>query len=134
MVEAGSIDVGGDAGDLQRVARQGRLGGVQREVGVDEGIVDVDDRRILDLPGEVDHLDQRARRAVSVGRIAVDIGCEVPDSGAEFQVAAHAMILILGKILCLSVRRSEEHTSELQSLMRISYAVFCLKKKKQKTH
>src|SRR3546814_9543022 len=31
------------------------------------------------------------------------------------------------------VRRSEEHTSELQSLMRISYAVFCLKKKKHKT-
>src|SRR3546814_5157256 len=29
--------------------------------------------------------------------------------------------------------RSEEHTSELQSLMRISYAVFCLKKKKQQT-
>src|SRR3546814_3338709 len=31
----------------------------------------------------------------------------------------------------LTVRRSEEHTSELQSLMRISYAVFCLKKKKK---
>src|SRR3546814_5956193 len=31
-----------------------------------------------------------------------------------------------------SARRSEEHTSELQSLMRISYAVFCLKKKQQK--
>src|SRR3546814_8028146 len=31
-------------------------------------------------------------------------------------------------------RRSEEHTSELQSLMRISYAVFCLKKKKKKNH
>src|SRR3546814_3925927 len=30
--------------------------------------------------------------------------------------------------------RSEEHTSELQSLMRISYAVFCLKKKKSLTH
>src|SRR3546814_2422517 len=30
--------------------------------------------------------------------------------------------------------RSEEHTSELQSLMRISYAVFCLKKKKHKTY
>src|SRR3546814_6229268 len=30
--------------------------------------------------------------------------------------------------------RSEEHTSELQSLMRISYAVFCLKKKKPKTN
>src|SRR3546814_7037202 len=32
----------------------------------------------------------------------------------------------------LRFHRSEEHTSELQSLMRISYAVFCLKKKKQK--
>src|SRR3546814_5564252 len=31
-----------------------------------------------------------------------------------------------------SVLRSEEHTSELQSLMRISYAVFCLKKKKER--
>src|SRR3546814_10889647 len=30
--------------------------------------------------------------------------------------------------------RSEEHTSELQSLMRISYAVFCLKKKNKKTY
>src|SRR3546814_4823724 len=30
--------------------------------------------------------------------------------------------------------RSEEHTSELQSLMRISYAVFCLKKKNYNTH
>src|SRR3546814_8382975 len=30
------------------------------------------------------------------------------------------------------LKRSEEHTSELQSLMRISYAVFCLKKKKKK--
>src|SRR3546814_6024197 len=37
--------------------------------------------------------------------------------------------------LRLPARRSEEHTSELQSLMRISYAVFCLKqKKKNKTN
>src|SRR3546814_9567497 len=33
-----------------------------------------------------------------------------------------------------AARRSEEHTSELQSLMRISYAVFCLKKKKYKKY
>src|SRR3546814_1674189 len=32
------------------------------------------------------------------------------------------------------IARSEEHTSELQSLMRISYAVFCLKKKKKTTN
>src|SRR3546814_3715550 len=36
--------------------------------------------------------------------------------------------------IAISVDRSEEHTSELQSLMRISYAVFCLKKKKKKNH
>src|SRR3546814_4164225 len=35
---------------------------------------------------------------------------------------------------CSILGRSEEHTSELQSLMRISYAVFCLKKKKERTH
>src|SRR3546814_2656042 len=35
-----------------------------------------------------------------------------------------------GGVVNARVRRSEEHTSELQSLMRISYAVFCLKKKK----
>src|SRR3546814_9645332 len=34
-----------------------------------------------------------------------------------------------GDLIALSFIRSEEHTSELQSLMRISYAVFCLKKK-----
>src|SRR3546814_4446100 len=33
----------------------------------------------------------------------------------------------------MNAERSEEHTSELQSLMRISYAVFCLKKKKKKS-
>src|SRR3546814_3844803 len=35
---------------------------------------------------------------------------------------------------CRRYGRSEEHTSELQSLMRISYAVFCLKKTKLNTH
>src|SRR3546814_6629450 len=37
-----------------------------------------------------------------------------------------------GGLFTVALRRSEEHTSELQSLMRISYAVFCLKKKKHK--
>src|SRR3546814_9994265 len=36
-------------------------------------------------------------------------------------------------LLIEAATRSEEHTSELQSLMRISYAVFCLKKKKKTT-
>src|SRR3546814_6925021 len=37
-----------------------------------------------------------------------------------------------GVLASMNFPRSEEHTSELQSLMRISYAVFCLKKKKHK--
>src|SRR3546814_8209392 len=41
---------------------------------------------------------------------------------------------MLAEDLAVGNDRSEEHTSELQSLMRISYAVFCLKKKKQTQH
>src|SRR3546814_9252230 len=44
------------------------------------------------------------------------------ETAAKFWQAASALIAV-------AVVRSEEHTSELQSLMRISYAVFCLKKK-----
>src|SRR3546814_1593974 len=42
--------------------------------------------------------------------------------------------ILLAQRRCALDARSEEHTSELQSLMRISYAVFCLKKKKRNTH
>src|SRR3546814_4463962 len=41
---------------------------------------------------------------------------------------------MLTAITHAAMYRSEEHTSELQSLMRISYAVFCLKKKKKNTN
>src|SRR3546814_3706120 len=41
---------------------------------------------------------------------------------------------LLPRLKQAGVARSEEHTSELQSLMRISYAVFCLKKKTSKIH
>src|SRR3546814_8164927 len=48
-----------------------------------------------------------------------------------FALAVIALIDVPSQIMQRSARlRSEEHTSELQSLMRISYAVFCLKKKK----
>src|SRR3546814_5567380 len=48
--------------------------------------------------------------------------------GVSGLTLAGTLVLIVSAVLTLS--RSEEHTSELQSLMRISYAVFCLKKKK----
>src|SRR3546814_5807212 len=54
---------------------------------------------------------------------------EVVESALADEDAAVAVIEQLN-----AIGRSEEHTSELQSLMRISYAVFCLKKKKQNTH
>src|SRR3546814_7885251 len=47
--------------------------------------------------------------------------------GLDLAVQAGETVAIVG------ASRSEEHTSELQSLMRISYAVFCLKKKKYNT-
>src|SRR3546814_9320467 len=49
------------------------------------------------------------------------VGVGDPDHGVK--IFGHAPNIV-------PRRRSEEHTSELQSLMRISYAVFCLKKKK----
>src|SRR3546814_7569306 len=85
-----------------------------------EGLPSAPGRRIAGLPesrilGESDFrlspLDRRASRKVGVSAL----GCEIKE-----EVSAEG-------------RRSEEHTSELQSLMRISYAVFCLKKKKKQT-
>src|SRR3546814_1751092 len=75
----------------------------------------------LGMPGD-DAVEQRA--PVGVGPVA--------QAGAEaFGVRPrHADIIRVEKLLRRQLAlRSEEHTSELQSLMRISYAVFCLKKK-----
>src|SRR3546814_7281418 len=44
-------------------------------------------------------------------------------------IVRHGVVLAVGGAAARGGPRSEEHTSELQSLMRISYAVFCLKKK-----
>src|SRR3546814_9517741 len=55
-------------------------------------------------------------------------------SGAKLPFLLWFFVFLIAFCLILAVKldeRSEEHTSELQSLMRISYAVFCLKKKKQ---
>src|SRR3546814_1228237 len=66
-----------------------------------------------------------ARKAPVAGRrpglIMADLEERDPISGAAADTAARH-------------QRSEEHTSELQSLMRISYAVFCLKKKNKTKH
>src|SRR3546814_7167154 len=80
-------------------------------------------------------------RSLGVGEIAACIhGLIAHDTRVVDQ---HVEVRVLGKDAAGEIldtfgtvhierrrRRSEEHTSELQSLMRISYAVFCLKKKK----
>src|SRR3546814_4701597 len=66
-------------------------------------------------------LDEPSQRRPVAGVAEVDdllVGAGEPQALQQFGAARR-------------IDRSEEHTSELQSLMRISYAVFCLKKKKQ---
>src|SRR3546814_1713258 len=65
---------------------------------------------------------------VTTGTGAANFGGVISGAGA-FVMNGASVQRLSG---CDSSYRSEEHTSELQSLMRISYAVFCLKKKKQK--
>src|SRR3546814_9124500 len=58
-----------------------------------------------------------------------------PEPAGHAAIADVAWISTAGRSAATAAGRSEEHTSELQSLMRISYAVFCLKKKnKQNTY
>src|SRR3546814_9614661 len=65
-----------------------------------------------------------------------------PGSRRSFQVRTKGQNIVLRTSKILSgirhapceTRRSEEHTSELQSLMRISYEVFCSQKKKRQIH
>src|SRR3546814_2894459 len=67
--------------------------------------------------------DKMGHRGSSTAAIAFE-GCRVPRGN---------LVGRPGEGLKILFGRSEEHTSELQSLMRISYAVFCLKKKKKNT-
>src|SRR3546814_6737607 len=74
----------------------------------------------------------------TVGSIAVSVGDEVAAGATVAVMEAMKMEHVVaaprsGIVRSIGVR-SEEHTSELQSLMRSSYAVFCLKKKTQRKH
>src|SRR3546814_3876940 len=69
------------------------------------------------------------RRILWLRGSACDISCE----SQNIQDNEYDCRLVMASIYSMYRARSEEHTSELQSLMRISYAVFCLKNKKYKT-
>src|SRR3546814_8953513 len=59
-------------------------------------------------------------------------GASMADLTEAMGITKPSLYAAFGNKEALFHKRSEEHTSELQSLMRISYAVFCLKKKKHK--
>src|SRR3546814_1513697 len=82
------------------------------------------DARVEKRTDPVTLLDPESEQTIGeTGRRRIDIGIAILDA-AEIEENALWRLLNRG-----GENRSEEHTSELQSLMRISYAVFCLKKK-----
>src|SRR3546814_1105736 len=100
-------------------------------------LADPDKTRIIltHTNAEVRDLNQAARdRLRDAGELGTDVRVSAERGAREF--AGGDRIMFLKNERGLGVKngtlgqRSEEHTSELQSLMRISYAVFCLKKKK----
>src|SRR3546814_10814622 len=90
----------------------------------------------------VDHVARAEGQRIAVGALRMHqrraaVGAELDALHLDLlaridAVLARVLEQHLVELLALDVvGRSEEHTSELQSLMRISYAVFCLKKKQQ---
>src|SRR3546814_6898453 len=78
--------------------------------------------RLLPEGGDVRALFKRG--SATIGRMVARLSPLPPGAGTWSE-------RLMGAPLSGGIRRSEEHTSELQSLMRISYAVFCLKKKQK---
>src|SRR3546814_2842580 len=87
-------------------------------------------------------LSAAGHTTLSAGAVLLLAGCGTQQSAHAADPAADADIMnsALGAeqeaiaAYQVGAERSEEHTSELQSLMRISYGVFCLKKKKQRNN
>src|SRR3546814_9547338 len=94
---------------------------------------DLDVNHIVCVGGDIDDVKFSAEKGLAVERGGSDAWIKflvletedpnIPGSGAK----THSYVTTPSEF------RSEEHTSELQSLMRISYAVFCLKKKHKQT-
>src|SRR3546814_1264447 len=87
---------------------------------------------VVGRPGpQRDDLELAARRRHGAVVVVVEPGREdIPLLVGRDEVDGRAAAYVCRGFVC--ERRSEEHPSELQSLMRISYAVFCLQKKKKR--
>src|SRR3546814_7776271 len=82
------------------------------------------------LPEDARPIRQRCRQRAGDGGQIRDRHADIEQLHAPHCLAA-AAVTAIGQGTIADAHRSEEHTSELQSLMRISYAVFCLKKKNE---
>src|SRR3546814_5759655 len=83
----------------------------------------------MDFVHEKKRLLPKAGMIAGCGKHFLEIRNTGKNGGNRFKTQAHSISEQAGYGRLASARRSEEHTSELQSLMRISYAVFCLTKK-----
>src|SRR3546814_4925506 len=81
------------------------------------------------LIDRVERSSDMAGNAFSMFETAISLEAMVRERTAQLEDALAKLAEANADLA--SAHRSEEHTSELQSLMRISYAVFCLKKKKK---
>src|SRR3546814_6341302 len=88
--------------------------------------------------GTAAHADNLAMTEEAIGKAGIAVeAVRAGGLGSEILAQATVTAAPAGEAIVTAraggaVTRSEEHTSELQSLMRISYAVFCLKKKKKR--
>src|SRR3546814_2541585 len=100
------------AGVVRQALEKHKIGGERLMIELTESAIIGDPDLALSVLSELKALD---------ARVAMD------DFGTGYSNLAYLQRLPIDVL-----KRSEEHTSELQSLMRISYAVFCLKKKKKR--
>src|SRR3546814_6439441 len=77
------------------------------------------------------HEQQRHQQPTAAHAIGAVKNAHAQRAGPAWPIVAAQELGGMAALAKACVLRSEEHTSELQSLMRISYAVFCLKKKKK---
>src|SRR3546814_8175178 len=99
----------------------------RRAIGVGQGDGDVGRMFLQSQPGPGERASGADRTGEAV-QLPAGLRPDLRRGRADMGEAVCRVVELVGP------ERSEEHTSELQSLMRISYAVFCLKNKKTKTY